>query len=322
MARRYKDAPSIMQDEKVCFLFVVEQQQLLVFGGMAHGDVAGNVVRIVSVAGLTGCQHDIVGNVHQCIDGTHAYAPDTALHLEGRGLDAQTIDLGADEAGTGLGVVNRHLDMLGEGCIGDKGSELLQGQIVECGDLACDTVVTPQIGAVGHGLVVDFQNNVVQIQRLGKRCTGRYIEVTQIEDSSLVLKGKQIKQADFRGSADHAVAFHTAQLALLDLHRLAFAVPAAERAGQGHRHTLSLTQIGAAADDVADVAADVGLADTQLVGIGVLLNGPDDTHHHVVKLLGKVRGVFHFHSGHGQIVSQLLQVHIRRHINIIFYPRK
>ena len=300
-------------------LLAVQQQQLFTLGGAADDDVARNVVGVEGVGGLAGGQHDVVGHVHQRVDGTHAHLPDAALHLISGGLHIQVLNGGGHIPGAALRVLHgdgqaalSHVALIG----GDG----LQRQVIQRRQLAGDAVMAPQVGAVGHGLVVDLQNDIVQIQRVGQRRTGRCVKLAQVENVGLLLGGEQIGKANLHRAADHAVALHAPQLALLDLHQLALAVPLAHGAGQGHGHLHALGQIAAAANDVLDLAADVGLADLQFVGVGVLLDGLDLAHHHVVELLAKLDGVLHLHGGHGQVIGQTLQIHIRRQVDVILDP--
>ena len=300
-------------------LLAVQQQQLFPLGGTADDDVARDVVGVEGVGGLTGSQHDVVGHVHQRVDGTHAHLPDAALHLIGGGLHVQVLNGGGHVTGAALRVLH------GDGQaalahVAPVGGDRLQGQAVQGRQLTGDAVMAPQVGAVGHGLVVDLQNNIVQLQRVGQRRTGRRVEVAQIEDVGLLLGGEQVGKADLHRAADHAVALHAAELALLDLHQLALAVPLAHGAGQRRGHLHAFGQVAAAADDILDLAADIGLADPQLVGVGMLLDGLDPAHHHVVELLGQLDGVLHLHGGHGKIIRQPLQIHIRRQVDVILDP--
>ena len=64
------------------------------------------------------------------------------------------------------------------GRLGDR----LQGQAVQGRQLPGDAVVAPQVGAVGHGFVVDLQNDVVQIQRVRQRRTGGGVKGAEVED--------------------------------------------------------------------------------------------------------------------------------------------
>ena len=302
-------------------LLAVEQQQLLALLGAAHDNVTGNVVRVEGVGGLTGGQHHIVGDVHQRVDGPHTHAPDAALHLVGGGLDAEPLDLSGQVARAALRVLHGDVEPGGVLHVPVEAGELHHGQMVQRRQLPGDAVVPPQVGAVGHGLVVDFQDDIVEIQRVGQRCAGGRIEGAEVEDDGLPVGGEQVGKADLHGAADHAVAVHAPELALLDLHRLALAVPAAEGAGQRHRHLHAVAEVGAAADDLLDVAAaDVGAADTQLIRVGVRQDLLDLTHHHIVERSAQIDGVLHLHGGHGQVIGQTLQIHILRQLYIVPDP--
>ena len=302
-------------------LLAVEQQQLLALLGAAHDNVTGNVVRVEGVGGLTGGQHHIVGDVHQRVDGPHTHAPDAALHLVGGGLDAEPLDLSGQVAGAALRVLHGDVEPGGVLHVPVEVGELHHGQMVQRRQLPGDAVVPPQVGAVGHGLVVDFQDDIVEIQRVGQRCAGGRIEGAEVEDDGLPLHGEQVGKADLHGVADHAIAVHAPELALFDLHRLTLAVPAAEGAGQRHRHLHAVAEVGAAADDLLDVAAaDVGAADTQLIRVGVGQDLLDLTHHHIVERSAQIDGVLHLHGGHGQVIGQTLQIHILRQLYIIPDP--
>ena len=272
------------------------------------------------MGGLTGGQHDVVGNIYQCVDGTHTRLPDANLHPVGGGLDEYVLNLGASHAGAALRILYGDMETRSVLHITVEVGELFHGQVIQRRQLTGDAVMAPQVGAVGHGLVVDLQNDIVQLQRVGQRRTGRRVEVAQIEDVGLLLGGEQVGKADLHRAADHAVALHAAELALLDLHQLALAVPLAHGAGQRHGHLHAFGQVAAAADDILDLAADIGLADLQLVGVGMLLDGLDPAHHHVVELLGQLDGVLHLHGGHGKIIRQPLQIHIRRQVDVILDP--
>ena len=87
-------------------LLAVEQQQLLALTGAAHDDVTGDVVGVEGMGGLARGQHHVVGDVHQRVDGPHAYAPDAALHLIGGGLDAEPLDLSGQIARAALRILH------------------------------------------------------------------------------------------------------------------------------------------------------------------------------------------------------------------------
>ena len=283
--------------------------------------MTGNVVGVEGVGGLARGQHHIVGDVHQRVDGPHAHAPDAALHLIGGGLDAEPLDLSGQIARAALRILHGDAEARGILYVPVEVGERFHGQMVQRRQLPGDAVVAPQVGAVGHGFIVDLQNDVVEIQRVRQRRTGGGVEVAEIENDGLSLRGEQVGKADLHRAADHAVARHAAELALVDLHGLALAVPAADGAGQRHGHLHAVAEVGAAADDLLDgAAADVGAADAQLVGVGMGQDLPDLAHHHVVERRAQIGGVLHLHGGHGQIIGQTLQVHVMGQLHIVPEP--
>ena len=301
-------------------ILAVEQQQLFALLGPADDDMALNVIRVEGVGGLAGGQHHIVGDIHQRIDGPHPRTPQAALHPEGGGLDAHAGQLSPDVPGAALRVLHRHRQSAG-GQITGEGAEPGQGQPVQGGDLTGQTVVAPQVGAVGHGLVVDLQNDVVKVQRIGNGGAGGYVKGTEIQNVGLLVGGEQIPQPDLGGGADHTVALDAPQLGFLNFHRLTLAVPAAQGAGAGHGHPHPGGEIGAAADDLPDVAAtDIRPADPQLVGVGMGADLRHYAHQHMLEALGQVLGPLHLHGGHGQVIGQTGQVHILRELYIILDP--
>ena len=125
-----------------------------------------DVSRVKHVSGLTYCEHNVVGNINECVDRAEAYSPEAALHLEGGGLDSETLDSGAYVAGAALGIKYTNVVLLD--CVGGVLFYLLEREIVECRDLACDSVVTPEVGAVGHRLVVYLEDDIVKLECLGE----------------------------------------------------------------------------------------------------------------------------------------------------------
>ena len=161
----------------------------------------------------------------------------------------------------------------------------------------------------------------MEIQRIGNGGAGGYVKGAEIQNVGLLVGGEQIPQTNFRGGADHAVALDAPQLGFLNFHRLTLAVPAAQGAGAGHGHPHPGGEIGAAADDLPDVAAaDVRFADPQLVGVGMGADLRHHAHQHMLEALGQVLGPLHLHGGHGQVIGQTGQVHILRELYIILDP--
>ena len=161
----------------------------------------------------------------------------------------------------------------------------------------------------------------MQVQGVGNGGARRSVEIAEVQNVGLLRGGEQISQADLRRAADHAVALDAPELGLLDLHRLALTVPAAHGPGGRHGHLHARADVGAAAYDVADVAAaDVGAADLQLVGVGMGAHLHDPAHQHVVEPPGQVLGPFHLHGGHGQVIGQPRQVHVLGQVHVILDP--
>ena len=182
--------------------------------------------------------------------------------------------------------------------------------------------MSPEVRTVRHGLVVNLQQNVVHIQRVCKGSACRNFESGQVENLRFLGSRKQFAQPNLIGSADHAVGLHAAELGVLDYHRLAFAVPAHYSAGAGHCHAHAFLQIDSTADNIFNLtAADIYLADSQFIRIGMGLYFLDDTHKHIVKPAGQILHILHLYGRHGQIIGQLFQIHILRDLYIILYPR-
>ena len=80
---------------------------------------------------------------------------------------------------------------------------------------------------------------------------------------------QSLRHAQFRAGADHALALHAAQLALLDLRRRADARPPGPPA-----HSWPAAHVGRAADDLQRLfAAHVHRAYVQMVAVGMVLAG-------------------------------------------------
>ena len=181
--------------------------------------------------------------------------------------------------------------------------------------------MTPEIRPVCHGFVVDFQQDIIHIQRICQRGSCRYVKGGQIYDFRFPGCREQVTQPDFLRSADHAEGLHAAEFGIFDNHRLAFSVPADNGAGAGDGHTHSLFQVASAADDVFDLAsADVCPADSQFVCVGMRFQFLDYADNHVVKTAGKFLRVLNLYGGHGQVIGQFFQINTFRDIYIILYP--
>ena len=115
------------------------------------------------------------------------------------------------------------------------------------------------------------------------------------------------------GRTQHALAFHTAQLALLDAHRLAIGISGIRgwqlSTHQGQRHADADTGVRCTANNLQQplrrMHTCVDLADAQTIGIRVLHSLDDFCHHDVGKGRRHRTHGFDLQAGHGEQVRQL-----------------
>ena len=279
-----------------------------------------DIVRVEGVGRVAGRQHHVVGDIHQSVDGAHASLPDPVLHLVGGRLHSHAGHLHADIPGAAVRIRDIHMEIRLHVC--RIGLDFLKGQAVQGRDLPGDAVMAPEIRAVGHGLVVNLQQDVVHVQGVCQRGSRGNVKGRQVENLRLLRCREQIAQADFAGGADHAEGLHAPKLGVFNDHRLALSVPAHHRARTGDGHPHALPQVDTAADDVLDLAvSDVCLADSQLVRVGMGLDLLNHAHHHMIKTPGQILHILYLHGRHGQIVGQLFQIQILRDLDKILNPR-
>ena len=116
-----------------------------------------------------------------------------------------------------------------------------------------------------------------------------------------------VRDLQFFGRAEHALAFNAAELANFDQER--FAIFAGRQLGshQSARHANAHARIGRTTDNIEPFALpDIHLAHAQTVGVGVLHRFLDLANHDAGKGRGHRLQLFHFETGHGQGVGQLL----------------
>ena len=155
------------------------------------------------------------------------------------------------------------------------------------------------------------------MRQIGRELQGEQC-VVQIQMRTDVLanrrRGVQLQQAamvfrqlEFAGRAEHALAFHAAQLAHLDEERLAVVAGRQLGAHQRARHLDAHTRIGRATHDVEQgTLPHVHLAYAQAVRIGVLHGFLDFAHHNVGKRRRHGSQLFNLQAGHGQRVGEFL----------------
>ena len=121
-----------------------------------------------------------------------------------------------------------------------------------------------------------------------------------------------IRQFEFLRGAQHALAFHTTQLAEFDLERCrAFCITLFARwqlgPHQGARHLDAHLHIGCATHDLQSSALpDIHLTHIQTIGIGMALDSQHFGHHHTGERWSNRTRFFNFHAGHGEQIGQRL----------------
>ena len=140
-------------------LLIVQKNQLFALFCLSYHDVVRDVVRVKGMGGISRRQHHIVCDVNQRVDGTHAYLPDPALHpVRGR-LYLHPGHFHADISAASVRGCDLHMKIRLH--IGAEGLDPGQRQIVQGSQLSRDPVMSPQIGAVRHGLVIDLKQHIV-----------------------------------------------------------------------------------------------------------------------------------------------------------------
>ena len=108
------------------------------------------------------------------------------------------------------------------------------------------------------------------------------------------------------GRTQHAVTFHTAQLADLDLEGLTVFTRRQLGADGGARHLDTHAGVGRTADDVQQRGATyIHLAHAQAISVRMLHGLLDLADHDAAEGRRHRLGLFHFQTGHGQHVGQL-----------------
>ena len=212
-----------------------------------------NLARVECVHGLTHLEHDVVGNIGQEVDSAHTAIVETDTHIYGADLAGDVLNL---EAGISLAkwVLDLHINC-GKICILVKISAI-EGLELSAGDsreLACDSVVTPKVGAVGERLVIDLEDYVVDVEEGLDVGT---VYKRRIEDHKTIVV---ITDAEFLFGAAHTVGGVACELAgcdgdVTDL-----------RAELCEGNLESYGNVGSAANDVNEFSlADVNLEEVEL----------------------------------------------------------
>ena len=266
----------------------------------AHLQAAVDFVEVKNVRGSTELEHHVVGNIHQrahtalAATGQAVNHPPRRLRLRVHALHNATA-----EATAQLGGLHIHgqlvADLRGHGRE-SRGLHRRAGQGRHFAGDAVDAQAMRQIGGE-----LERHQGVVQVQILANVLTQWRIK-RQFQQSAMVVGNLQLF-----GRAQHALAFYTTQFADFDHERLAVFAWRQLGTHHGARHTNAHAGIGRATHDVEQSALPhIDLAHAQAIGVGVLHGFLDFTDHNLCERRGHGLEFFHFKTGHGQGVGQLL----------------
>ena len=277
--------------------------------------------RVKDVCRLTYCEHNVVGNINECIDRTKAYSPETALHLEGGGLNSEALNASTDVTGATVRIKNSDVVLLNS--VGRVLLYLNQGKIVECRDLTGDTVVTPEVRAVGHRLVVYLEDDIVKLESLGKRRSCGDTEGGNVHDLMIVGCREKSVKSDLYCRTYHTEGCDAAQLCVLYLNGLTLTVPTYHSTGASYDYLHACLKVRASAYDILDLTvSDIHLANSELVCVGVrkdLLDLSDDD---LVKALCKILSALNLNGRHSKVIREAGKLHIFGDLYEIFDPIK
>ena len=153
------------------------------------------------------------------------------------------------------------------------------------------------MGQIGREF--EREQSVVQVQVFTDVLAHRCIR-SQLQQTTVV-----VRQLQFFGRAQHALAFHTTQLADLDHKGLAVFTGRQLGPDQRARHADTHTRIGRTADNIQQFGlTNIHSADTQTISIGVLLGGLDFTHDDLGERRRNGFELLHFQTGHGERLGQ------------------
>ena len=291
----------------------VQSGQGFAFHGFPDHDLAGTDIAVVKcVHGLAILQHDIVGDIHNVVDGTDAVGSQTLTHPLGGRTD---LDIGNHPCGVAVAQLlggNFHIQLLEDG-VGiaavDHRLVVLHGQIESSSSFPGQTDDGEAVGTVvgdfkvNHGVIVaDHQIDVF---------TDGAVLIIQNPDAVLEDAGQIVfGQTQFFVAAEHAVGLFASQLALGD-------VNAAGQPGivQGSGNQIALMDVLGTSDDLNGLfLAHIHLADKHMVRVGMGNDADDLADNHVFDLGIHPLVGFHLLAEHGQsfykiFIGYMAQVH-------------
>ena len=293
-------------------LVSVQRGQRLAGMGAAHHDLPpAHLAQVKGVHGMAVFDHDVVGDIHDVVDGAKARAVQVLAQPQGRGRDAHVFDHARGVARAQVRSLHAHLHLVmdiparfGHGDFG--GMEL---GIQRRRRLARDADGAQAVRAVGQNLkihrrVVDAQN--------GLHIRAQGVVLLEYQNALFLDVGIELRgHVKLLAGADHALGDHAPQLALFDLH-----AAGQVRAVQRHGHQLARRHVGRAAHDVQRLrAAHVHGALMQVRALHVRAR-EHAAHHDLLHAAADILRALHSGAGH----NHPLGIFLRRDGDIRILP--
>ena len=145
----------------------VEQFKPFSFVRGAYTDTVANVRFVECVRRLSRGEHHIVRDVDDDVNGAHADRPDQFAHGKGRlpELDAFEDDGIVAEAAVLIDDFDRVIVL--QACRVFQRRKRTKRAAIDGAQFARESVMTPEVGAVCQGFVVDVDDKIVQPQNVG-----------------------------------------------------------------------------------------------------------------------------------------------------------
>ena len=268
--------------------------------------------------GLTVFQHDVVGDVHDVIDGTHAVGAQAAAQPLGGGGDLYVGNHPGGVAVAQLRCGDVHVQMV----VNIPGVRAVNHRLVVTHGLAegggsfpgkADDAVA--VGAVVGDLKI--HNGVVVADDEVDVLANRAVLVIEDPDAVGEHAGQVVLgQTQLGEGAEHTVGRFAPELALGD-------VNAAGEPGvmQRRGYQIALMDILGAGDDLhGGIASHVHLANPHMIGVGVAHHGQNLAHDHVFDLRVQPLPGFHLLTEDGQGLHEFLIGDVRQVYEFLVQP--
>ena len=257
--------------------------------------VTGQAVEVKGVERLVHFEHDVVGHVHQVVDGPLTGRKKPVPEPPGRGSRAHPAHQAGRVSGAEVRVEDGHLGQLVHGPALFRVAHLGEPQLgaQEGGDLPGQADEAGAVAPVGGQ--IDLQDMVVKVDELVDVEASLGLPV-QLHDPAVVLAHPQLVLGQ-----KHAEGLHPPDGGLFH-----FLAPGYPGLGQGQGGDETGADIGRAADDLDLFGPGIHQAEAQAVGVGVGLHaenpGGDDPLDPILIAWSDDR----LQPGHGQAMGQLI----------------